>query len=112
MTSTVKQALKDIAFIEVRAIEKSIEQTEKEMEDANKTIKRMETRIDNLDEKLYKQNKSLRSAKRQSADLKKFIWSSDNPNIVELRGELLLAAKLIKDDIVKRKNNITETSKK
>ena len=103
MTKTAEDTLKDMAFIEVQAIEKELEKTLQEMENAYTTIKRMETRVDNLDENYRGQNRRLKKAKQQAADLKKFIWSSDNPNIVELRGQLLLAAKLIKDDTVKTK---------
>ncbi len=97
MAKTAEQKVKDMAFAEVRAIEKEIEKTRTEMSNAVKTISRLEIKIDNLDDKLEVQNRSLRKAKRQAADLKKFVWSSDNPNIVELRGELLLTAKLIQD---------------
>lgn len=98
MTSTAEDTLNDMAFVEVRAIEKLMEKTTQEMENAYTTIKRMETRIDNLDDKYREQNRDLKKAKRQASDLKKFVWSSDNPNIIELRGELLLTAKLIQDN--------------
>ena len=97
MAKTAEQKVKDMAFAEVQEIEKEIKKTCTEMDSAQATILRMETRIDNLDDKLDDQRRLLRKAKRQAADLKKFVWSSDNPNIVELRGELLLTAKLIQD---------------
>ncbi len=103
MAKTAEQTVKDMAFAEVQTIEKSIKKTVKEIRDSSNEIDRLEVKVDKLHDRHDRQKKSLEKAKRQATDLKRFVWTSDNPNIVELRSELLLAAKLLKDDTVKPK---------
>ena len=86
------------------ALMADLEAAQKEMDDNEKLIEkytaeqdkmyRLKTNRINQRDKL---KRKLAKAKREAANLKKFIWTSDNPNIVELRDQLLMAAKLIKE---------------
>ena len=86
-----KKTFDNLAKSEIRAIEKQIRQTVIKMNE-------LADEHDRLGKSHYKLTEELTEAKKQATQLKKFIWTSDNPNIVELRNEILLAAKLIKDN--------------
>ena len=56
-----------------------------------------EDKVFSLDNDLGDAEKALTKTRKSAAKLKKSVWSSKDPNIVDLRNQLLLAAKLIKD---------------
>lgn len=92
-----KENFQDLVKDEVDAIEaliiKSIDELNEVMDKIDKYMARQAFIADKI--RLLKIN--LTDAKKQAGMLKKFVWTSDNPNIVELRNELLLVAKLTKD---------------
>lgn len=87
----------DLTNAEIDAIQKKIDKASDDFEnilvDQNEIYKKKEK----LADKRYNLEQRLEKAKKESARLKRFIWTSDNPNIVELRNQILLAAKLIID---------------
>jgi len=70
---------------------------EREIKKTQKQIVNLVKKEGQLDDELTDAEKSLTKTRRSAAKLKKSVWSSKDPNIVELRNQLLLAAKLIKD---------------
>ncbi len=80
----------DVAQAEVDAVQKTIDLNKDQLIAAERKVSFLEKQR----EKLFV---DLEVAKKQATHLKKFIWTSDDPNIVELRNQILLAAKLIKD---------------
>lgn len=87
----------DLTNTEVDAIQKKIDKALSDFEKVEQDQQTIYKKKEKLADKRYNLEKELKRAKRQSTRLKKFIWSSDNPNIVELRNQILLAAKLIID---------------
>lgn len=76
---------------------------QKALDDNEKLIEKYEAEYEKIYELISAQiderNKlrsKLEETKREATNLKKFIWSSNDQNIVELRNQLLMAAKLIK----------------
>ena len=94
--ATVK-SYDDIVNAEVDAIQKQIDKAREARSGISKKIKDHEAERRRLSGRSEQLKKSLEHAKKESTRLKRFIWLSDNPNIVELRNQILLAAKLIID---------------
>ena len=87
----------DLASAEVDAIQKRIDKTEEERSRIIQQIEDLESKWQKLSDKNEQLQASLKKAQKQFTQLKRFNWTSDNVNIVDLRNQLLLAAKLIKD---------------
>lgn len=87
----------DLAYLEIDASEKRVASIERDMKRTLKQIEKLRDKAFSLDNDLEDAEKALRKARRSAANLKKSVWSSKDPNIIELRNQLLLAAKLIKD---------------
>lgn len=92
-----KKSYNEITEAEVIAAQKEVNKNERQITKAEKQRDQLRKDIDRLENKQYDLVKTLERVKKESAQLKKFIWTSDDPNIVILRDQLLLAAKLIKD---------------
>lgn len=98
MDNTVEElTFDDVANAEVEAIQAHIEKTEDEERKIIRRIERSESDLRRVHRDLEELWKSFHKAKKQVTELKKFVWKSNNPNMVALRNEILLAAKLIKD---------------
>lgn len=85
------QSFDDVSKAEIESIENNMIQTKEKMTILAEKHARLRVKYDGLEEDLDK-------ARKQATNLKKFIWTSDDPNIATLRNEILLAAKLIKDN--------------
>lgn len=94
--ATVK-SYDDLINAEVDAIQKKIDKTLSDFNKAEQDQQTIYNKKEKLTDKRRLLEKSLKKAKNESTRLKRFIWSSDNPNIVELRNQILLVAKLIID---------------
>jgi len=95
--SESKKTFDDLANLEIEAAEKKVVLIEREIKKTQKQIVNLVKKERQLDDELTDAEKSLTKTRRSAAKLKKSVWSSKDPNIVELRNQLLLAAKLIKD---------------
>lgn len=95
--SEFKQTFDDLANLEVEGAEKRVASVEREMKRTLNQIERLRDKALSLDDDLEDAEKALRKARTAAAKLKKSVWSSKDPNIIDLRNQLLLAAKLIKD---------------
>ncbi len=93
-----KKTFEDLAHAEINIIQKMIDENLRQAHEAVIEIERLREVVNTLDERHDSLIKDLDKAKRQSSKLKKFIWTSDDPNITELRNEILLAAKLVQDN--------------
>lgn len=92
-----KKTFNDLAYLEIDAAEKKVTSIESEIEGIEKQIISLAKKGNRLEDELHDAEKILTKTRRSAAKLKKSVWSSKDPNIVELRNQLLLAAKLIKD---------------
>jgi len=95
--SESKQPFDDLAYLEIDAAEKKVTSIESEIERIEKQIISLAKKGDKLENELRDAEKTLGKTRRSAAKLKKSVWSSKDPNIIDLRNQLLLAAKLIKD---------------
>lgn len=92
-----EETFNDLAYLEIDAAEKRVASIDSEIERTQKQVISLSEKVDRLEDELYDAEKTLREIRRSAAKLKKSVWSSKDPNIIELRNQLLLAAKLIKD---------------
>lgn len=92
-----KKSLNDVAFAEVRAVERSIIQTTEEIDQTREELKTLRSERNRLGNERNKLTRKLNKVKKQPGVLKKLIWQSDDPEIVKLRNQLLLATKLVKE---------------
>ena len=93
----------DLANAEVDAVQKRIDSLQSKDKKIKKQIQSLYTERERLEGQIDRARDSLSKAKKQSAKLKKLVWTSDNPNLVDLRNQILLAAKLIQDDQITKK---------
>ncbi|KKN00259.1 hypothetical protein LCGC14_1139500 [marine sediment metagenome] len=94
----VKKALdNDVALAEIRAIEASIVQAGEELEQTREELKTLRLERNRLGSERAKLTRKLNKIKNQPGMLKKLIWQSEDPEIVALRNQLLLATKLVKE---------------
>ena len=87
----------DLAYLEIAAAKKKVISIEREIKKIQKQVISLGKKVDRLEDELCDAEKTLGKTRRSAAKLKKSVWSSKDPNIIELRNQLLLAAKLIKD---------------
>jgi len=87
----------DLITTEIDSIEKNLRRIHREMKKAVREIEKQRKILGDLESQQWSAEKNLKTAKNQLTKLKRSVWNSDNPNIVELRSQLLLAAKLIQD---------------
>lgn len=94
----------DIINSGIIAVKNSMTRKEAEIEKAKENcfiVNKQATELRKVKDQLIRQRKSLDAdlsrAKKELSKLKVDVWKSDNPNVVELRNQLLVAAKLIKD---------------
>lgn len=92
-----EETFNDLAYLEIDAAEKRVVSIESEIERIEKKIISLAKKGNRLEDELHDAEKTLGKTRRSAAKLKKSVWSSKDPNIIELRNQLLLAAKLIKD---------------
>lgn len=92
-----KKTFDDLANLEIEGDEKRVASIEREIKRTLKQIEKLRDKVLSLDDDLEDAEKALRKARTSAAKLKKSVWSSKDPNIIDLRNQLLLAAKLIKD---------------
>ncbi len=91
-----KKTFDDLANLEIKAAEKRVKSVKREIKKIRKQMENLDTKNSELFGDLRDAEKALRNAESQAATLKRSVWSSKDPNIIELRNQLLLAAKLIK----------------
>ncbi len=96
---------KDFINAEIIAVEVEIDNKDSEIEKTRTELELVSSRVSELRnrvEKLYGERTILQDnfkiAKDDLGKLKRSVWISDDPNVIELRNQLLLAAKLVKDD--------------
>lgn len=87
----------DLTNTEVDAIQKKIDKALSDFDKAEQDQQAIYKKKEKLADKRRNLEKILKKAKNELTRLKRFVWTSDNPNIVELRNQILLAAKLIID---------------
>ncbi len=92
-----KQNFQDLANAEINAVEAQIVKAQDDLRKIDDRLLEYNKKREKILDNLVSLRVSLEKAKKQATMLKKFVWTSDNPNIVDLRNQLLLAAKLIKD---------------
>lgn len=92
-----KKTFDDLANLEIEGVEKRVNTIKREIRKTQKQMKNLNNKESELYDDLRNAEKALRSTERQAATLKRSVWSSKDPNIIDLRNQLLLAAKLIKD---------------
>ena len=96
-----KQSADDIINRQVLTIENDIAMINDDIHKTKDTIRKLDRKLEGLTDKRARLKKELDKAKTEMTALKRFVWQSDNPSVVALRNEVLLAAKLIKDQEVK-----------
>lgn len=94
---TSKKTFNDLANLEIEGAEKRVNSIKREIKKIQKQIHNLSDKELHLEDDLDDAEGALRKTHRSAAKLKKSVWSSKDPNIVDLRNQLLLAAKLIKD---------------
>lgn len=87
----------DLVDADIQAVETQIDQVGDDLIKAKEKISEANTRKRSIENRLESLRVDLSRAKKQAITLKKFVWQSDNPSIVELRNQLLLVAKLTND---------------
>lgn len=87
----------DIIFLEIKRIERHIEDVLDEIEIINKKISELNKKKKQLYNKVETRRDLIQNVKKQGGELKRFVWASDDPNIIEMRNDILVAAKLIKE---------------
>jgi len=92
-----EETFNDLAYLEIDAAGKRVASIESEIERTQKQVISFAEKVDRLEDELYDAEKALKEIRRSATKLKKSVWSSKDPNIIELRNQLLLAAKLIED---------------
>lgn len=92
-----KKTFDDLVQIEMDTIQSEIDKLQREQDKISKRIKDLEIQDDRLWRKAGRLTTSLGTAKKESAKLKRMAWKSDNPNVADLRDQLLLAAKNLQD---------------
>ena len=92
------QDANDAILAEVNAAERLVKKNQAQIRKAEREILKLESSISDLEIQQKTLIKNFENAKKQSARLKKFVWVSDDPNIVELRNQIMMAAKLIQDN--------------
>lgn len=95
--AALEKTFDDLAYLEIDAAEKKVTSIESEIERIEKQIISLAKKGSRLEGELRDAEKTLKKTRRSATKLKKSVWSSKDPNIIELRNQLLLAAKLIKD---------------
>lgn len=91
------ELIDEIALNKVYTIKKSITETQEKVEQICQEIKALTLRRKTLNQEYKNLTIYLNEAKKQSSALKKLIWKSNDPEIVSLRNQLLLAVKLVKE---------------
>lgn len=91
------QIFNDIIASEITGIECEIELIDKEIKKVHNQISRRRKEIITLSDRRQNKQRLLKRTKSQGTKLKKFVWSTDDPNIIELRNEILVTAKLIQE---------------
>lgn len=94
---TATETFDDLANAEIDAAKKRIDSLERKDRKIKRQIESLYEEREHLENQIDHAYDSLNRAKKQSAKLKKLVWKSDNPNLVDLRNQILLAAKLIQD---------------
>ena len=96
---------KDFINAEVITIEESLANKDSEIDEVTEEYllaRRQASKLDRHGDELRIQRKQLESDLKRAKDdlgkLKRSVWISDDPNVIELRNQLLLAAKLVKDN--------------
>jgi len=92
-----KQSFQDLSNAEIDAVKAQIVEARDDLRKTDDRLLEYNKKRHKILENLESLKVNLERAKKQATVLKKFVWVSDNPNIVDLRNQLLLAAKLIKD---------------
>ena len=87
----------DLVTAEVDKLLKELQKNEREIKKSEREAIKLEKKIDGLHMDRRRIRTDLEKARNQLSTLKRYVWQSDNPNIVTLRNEILMAAKLIKD---------------
>jgi len=97
MTKKSNEIIDDMINTEVTKIEKNLENVREKISECENEIAIKKQKIRQLLEIEARYERDLEKAKKQMTKLKRSVWTSDNPNIVELRNQLLMTAKLIDD---------------
>ncbi|KKN00260.1 hypothetical protein LCGC14_1139510 [marine sediment metagenome] len=92
-----KKTFDDLIQMEMGTIQSEIDKLQREQNKISKRIKALEIQDDRLWRKAGRLTISLETAKKDSAKLKRMAWKSDNPNVVDIRDQLLLVAKKLQD---------------
>jgi len=96
-----KKSANDVIWAEVHSIEERISVDNTSLEDMKLRSRLLQKQIDEFNQEVRKLKDQLKEKEKQAEtaliNLKKYVWESDSPEVIELRNELLLATKLTKD---------------
>ena len=93
-----EKKIKNLALAEVNAARSRLDKNQKEVMKAQDEIDRLRQLIDELCNQQNDLRTDLREARVRSDEMMEFIMESDDENVAALMNELLMAAKLVKDN--------------
>ncbi len=92
------EKIKNLALAEINAARSRLDKNKKEITEAHDKIDRLKEIIHELGVQQTKLRSDFIAAQEQSDEMMEFIMESDDENVAALMNELLMAAKLVKDN--------------